>query len=67
MSSPATDPRPRRLAASVASLLPAGLAPAQEVAKAADKSEWLSVVVGVGLVVLVGVGTFLGSKRGHLD
>ena len=71
MSRPRPHARSRRLhaagLAAAASLLPAGLAPAQEVAKAAEKSEWLSLVVGFGLVVIVGVGAFLGSKRGHLD
>ena len=38
-----------------------------EVSKAAEKSEWLSLVIGALLVAFVCVGAFIGSKRGHID
>ncbi len=65
LPSPFRSP-PRIGAAAVACLAPFA-ASAQEVSKAAEKSEWLSLVVGVLLVAFVCVGAFMGSKRGHMD
>ncbi|BAM03661.1 hypothetical protein [Phycisphaera mikurensis] len=55
------------VAATLAAGLAAAPAAAQQVGKAAEKSEWLSVVIGGLLVAIVCVGAFMGSKRGHLD
>lgn len=70
-SSRGSRPFAARACARSIGLLFAAAAPlfgsAQQVEAAAEKSEWLSLVMGVLLIALVCVGAFMGSKRGHLD
>ena len=48
-------------------LLAAGPAVAQPVEKAPDASPWLAVVAAIFLVLLVCIGSFMSSRRGHQD
>ncbi|MEM6459667.1 MAG: hypothetical protein AAF710_09795 [Planctomycetota bacterium] len=42
-------------------------ASAQPVAEAQDAPGWLAFMVMIGLVVLIAIGSFMSSRRGHQD
>lgn len=56
-----------RFAGVVTAALASASAVAQPVGPTPEKSEWFSLVIGVLLIACVGLGAFMGSKRGHLD
>ena len=51
------------------SLLPAAAALAQreDVQEAKETSTWVAMVVAIGLVIVVAIGTFMSPRRGHQD
>ncbi len=51
----------------LAALGPAAATYAQPVADAKDNNDWLAAIAAVFLVVLLALGSFVGSRRGHQD
>ncbi|MEO1237344.1 MAG: hypothetical protein AAFX76_11205 [Planctomycetota bacterium] len=43
------------------------LAVAQPVADAEESSDLLALLIAIGLVVVIAVGSFMSSRRGHQD
>jgi uncharacterized membrane protein len=48
-------------------LFTAGPALAQPVADAKETPTWLAAVLAVLILVLLAIGSFMGSRRGHQD
>ena len=55
--------------ATALSLLPAAAALAQreDVGEAKETNTWIAMVVAIGLVICVAIGTFMSPRRGHQD
>ena len=56
-----------RLLVTLLAILPAVQPLAQPVAETKPANDWLAPIVAVFLVVIIAVGSFMGSRRGHQD
>ena len=56
-----------RLLAVLLAVLPAAQLLAQPVSDTKPANDWLAPIVAVFLVVILAVGSFMGSRRGHQD
>ena len=55
------------IAAVLLGLPAAALAQREDVGDASETSTWLAMVVAIGLVIFVAIGTFMSPRRGHQD
>ncbi|MEM9883637.1 MAG: hypothetical protein AAF800_12045 [Planctomycetota bacterium] len=58
---------PARILGVIGLTLAALPAAAQPVAEAQESGGWLAFMVMIGLVVLIAIGSFMSSRRGHQD